>query len=122
MDRLYVKSAMRGRILSELMEVNDGNFEEKVLRAGRPVLVDFSATWCGPCKQLKPVVEELAGEYQGRVDVVHIDVDEARNTAALYGVMSVPTLMFFKDGELADQLAGVVPKEALKQKLDKLLA
>ncbi len=113
---------MRGRILSELIEVNDGNFEEKVLRAGRPVLVDFSATWCGPCKQLKPIVEELAGEYQGRIDVVHIDVDEARNTAALYGVMSVPTLMFFKDGELADQLAGAVPKEALKQKLDKLLA
>lgn len=107
--------------MSELIEVNDGNFEEKVLRAVRPVLVDFSATWCGPCKQLKPVVEELAGEYQGRIDVVHIDVDEARDTAALYGVMSVPTLMFFKNGELADQIAGAVPKETLKRKLDKLL-
>jgi len=108
--------------LSQLIEVNDETFEEKVLNAERPVLVDFSATWCGPCKQLKPIVEALAGEYQGRVDVVHIDVDEARDTSARFGVMSVPTLMFFRDGELADQVAGVVPKEALKQKLDKLLA
>ena len=108
--------------MSALIDVQDANFEEKVLRATRPVLADFSAAWCGPCKQLKPTVEELAGEYEGRVDMVHIDVDEARQTAATYGVMGVPTLMFFKDGEVADKVTGVIPKETLKQKLDRLLS
>jgi thioredoxin 1 len=108
--------------LAELIAVNDGNFEEKVLKSPRPVLADFSATWCGPCKQLKPIVEALADEYAGRVDVVHIDVDEARDTAARFGVMSVPTLLFFKNGEPADQVTGVVPGETLKQKLDRLLS
>jgi thioredoxin 1 len=108
--------------LSALIDVQDANFEEKVLRATRPVLADFSAAWCGPCKQLKPTVEELAGEYEGRVDMVHIDVDEAQQTAATYGVMGVPTLMFFKDGEVADKVTGVIPKETLKQKLDRLLS
>ena len=108
--------------MSALIDVQDGNFEEKVLRAARPVLADFSAAWCGPCKQLKPTVEELAGEYEGRIDMVHIDVDEARQTAATYGVMGVPTLMFFKDGEVADKVTGVIPKDTLKQKLDRLLS
>ncbi len=94
--------------LSALIEVQDGNFKEVVLDAERPVLVDFSAEWCGPCKQLKPVIEALAGEYAGRVDMVHVDVDQARDTAAGYGVMSVPTLLFFKNGEPADRCQGVV--------------
>ncbi len=85
-------------------------------------MADFSATWCGPCKKLKPIVEELAGEYAGRVDVVHIDVDEARETAARFGIMSVPTLMFFKGGEPAGQVTGLVGKDALKKQLDRLLS
>ena len=108
--------------MSVLIEVQDGNFEEKVLRAARPVLADFSAAWCGPCKQLKPTVEELAGEYHGRVDMVHIDVDSAQQTAATSGIMGVPTIMFFKDGQVADKISGVVPKDTLKQKLDQLLS
>lgn len=113
---------LRGKTLSSLIEVQDEDFEKLVVKAERPVLVDFSAEWCGPCKQLKPVVEDLAAEYAGRIDMVHVDVDGARETAAQYGVMSVPTLILFKDGEPADKVNGVVSREALKQKLDKLLS
>ena len=108
--------------MSKVLKVDDSSFDEKVIGAGRPVMADFSAAWCGPCKKLKPVVEELAGEYEGRVDVVYVDVDEARETASRYGVMSVPTLLFFKGGELADQLTGLVPKESLQKRLEQLLA
>ncbi len=108
--------------VSKVVNVDDTNFEAKVLGAERPVMADFSAAWCGPCKKLKPVVEELAGEYEGRVDVVYVDVDEARDTASRYGVMSVPTVLFFKGGELADQLTGLVPKENLQKRLDQLLS
>ena len=85
-------------------------------------MADFSAAWCGPCKKLKPVIEELAEEYEGRVDVVYVDVDEARQTATDYGVMSVPTLLFFRGGEVADKLTGLVPKESLQKRLEQLLA
>jgi thioredoxin 1 len=105
-----------------MVAVDDGNFADKVLGAQRPVLVDFSAAWCGPCKKLKPIVEELAGEYAGRIDMVHIDVDAARETAARYGIMSVPTLLFFKGGEPAGQLTGLVARDALKKRLDQLLS
>ena len=108
--------------MSKVLNVDDTNFEAKVLGAERPVMADFSAAWCGPCKKLKPVVEELAGEYEGRVDVVYVDVDEARDTASRYGVMSVPTVLFFKGGEVADQLTGLVPKENLQKRLDQLLS
>ncbi|MFQ5670831.1 MAG: thioredoxin [Acidobacteriota bacterium] len=108
--------------MSDLVEATDATFQAKVLDAGRPVLADFSATWCGPCKKLQPIVEDLAGEYAGRVDMVHIDVDQAQETAARYGVMSVPTLLFFKGGEARDQLTGFVPKETVRQHLDRLLS
>ncbi len=107
--------------MSKVVEVDDASFEERVLRSGQPVLVDFSARWCGPCKKLAPIVEELAGEYEGRISIVHIDVDQARDTAAKFGVMSVPTLLFFKAGEVTDQIAGLVPKETLQKRLDQLL-
>jgi thioredoxin 1 len=109
-------------LVSKVQEVNDSNFDDLVLRADRPVLADFSASWCGPCKKLHPIVEELASEYDGRVNIVRIDVDQARETAARYGVMSVPSLFFFKDAGLAGQLTGVVPKETLKRHLDQLLS
>ena len=108
--------------MSKLQEVNDTNFDEEVLKADRPVLADFSASWCGPCKKLQPIVEELAREYDGRVNIVHIDVDRARETAARYGIMSVPSLFFFVNGDVASQLTGVVPKETLKRHLDQLLS
>jgi thioredoxin 1 len=108
--------------VSKLQEVNDTNFDDLVLKADRPVLADFSASWCGPCKKLDPIVKELAGEYDGRVYVVHVDVDQARETAARYGIMSVPSLFFFKGGKVASQLTGVVPKETLRRHLDQLLS
>ena len=85
-------------------------------------MADFSAAWCGPCKRLAPIVEDLAGEYAGRVDIVHIDVDEARETASKFGVMSVPTLLFFNKGEVTDQVTGLVPREVLVKRLEALLS
>ncbi|MFQ5720425.1 MAG: thioredoxin [Acidobacteriota bacterium] len=108
--------------MSKLVQVDDASFEAKVLGAERPVMADFSAAWCGPCKKLKPVVEELAGEYDGRVDIVHVDVDEARQTASRYGVMSVPTLLFFDGGEVTDQVTGLATKESLQKRLEQLLS
>ena len=101
------------------VHVNDDNFEQEVLKAEGPVLVDFYATWCGPCKQQGPVVEELAEEYEG-AKICKLDVDEANATAGNYQVMSIPTLIFFKDGEMANKLVGFNPKETLVAELDKL--
>src|SRR5262245_46067705 len=98
--------------MSEIYEASDADFESVVVQAAEPVLVDFSATWCGPCKKLEPVVHEIAGEYNGRLKVVKVDVDKAPGTAAKYCVMSVPTLLFFQGGQVRDQLVGVVPKRA----------
>ena len=111
----------RGKV-NKVLDVDDASFEDQVLGSALPVLADFSAAWCGPCKKLAPIVEELAGEYEGRLNIVHIDVDQARQTAARYGVMSVPTLLFFKAGEVTDQLTGLVPKEALQTRLERLLS
>jgi len=107
--------------MTDLVHVNDGNFEAEVLNSDIPVLVDFSAAWCGPCQRLKPIVEELATEYQGRVKVAHIDIDEAQNTASRFSVMSVPTLKFIKGGEVVDEAIGLLSKSDLVGRLDKLL-
>ena len=107
--------------MKNVVEMNDQNFDEEVTRSSVPVLVDFSAEWCGPCKLLAPVVEELAGEYSGRVKIGHLDIDEGRATAAKFGIMSVPTLLFFKDGKVCDQLIGNVPKRQLVDKISRLL-
>ena len=100
--------------------LTDDNFEEEVLKADKPVLVDFFAEWCGPCKMLGPVVEELAGEYEGKVKIGKLDVDANPTVAGKYGVQSIPTLIFFKGGEATDKVMGFQSKEALKEKLDKL--
>ncbi len=107
--------------MSQVIEVTDSTFEEEVLKAAMPVLVDFSAAWCGPCKKLEPVVREIAGEFEGRLKVVHIDVDKARQTAAQFGVMSVPTVFLFKAGKVQDQHIGLASKGMLADKVQKVL-
>jgi len=107
--------------LQGVIEVDDGNFENEVLRSAVPVLLDFSAEWCGPCKRLQPIVEALALEYDGRLKVAHLDIDKAQATAVRYGIMSVPTVLLFKGGKVQDQLLGYVPKDKLIEKIDPLL-
>jgi len=107
--------------MSRVFEANDRTFEDEVLNADGLVLVDFSATWCGPCKRLEPIVHEIAGDYNGRLKVVHVDVDQARSAAARFGVMSVPTLLLLRDGTVKDQHIGLISKPALAQRIDKAL-
>jgi thioredoxin 1 len=98
----------------------DANFEDEVLNSGQPVLVDFWATWCGPCRTIAPTIEKLAAEYDGRAKVVKLDVDNNPQTAMKYGIRSIPSLLFFKGGRPVDQMVGVVPERTLAEKLDAL--
>jgi thioredoxin 1 len=107
--------------MSDVLAVRDDSFDTEVLKASKPVLVDFSATWCGPCKKLEPIVHEVAAEFADRVKVVKVDVDHAPSTAARFGVLSVPTLLLFRDGQVKDQHVGVLSKQALADKLEKVL-
>lgn len=104
-----------------VVNATDQNFAAEVLQAAGPVLVDFSATWCGPCKKLEPVVHEIATEFAGRVKVVKVDVDKSPATAAQFAVMSVPTLIFFRDGQVRDQALGVLSRQQLADKLTRVL-
>jgi len=96
--------------MENVIEANEDNFAAEVVEADLPVLVDFGAVWCGPCKSLDPVVEELAGEWVGKVKVVHVDVDHSPNAAMQYQVMGVPTLMLFVSGEPVERMSGYKPK------------
>jgi len=107
--------------MSELHDADDSNFETVVMKAAGAVLVDFSATWCGPCKKLEPIVHEIAEQYDGRVKVVKVDVDKARATAARFGVLSVPMLLLFRDGAVKDQVLGLLSKKALADRVEKVL-
>lgn len=100
------------------IEITDANFEQEVLKSDIPVLIDLWAVWCGPCKMIAPFIEELAGEYQGKVKVGKVDVDNNPNVSVQYGVRSIPTLLFFNGGKVVDQIIGAVPKNAIAQKLD----
>jgi len=103
------------------VEVTDANFKTEVLESKTPVLVDFWAEWCGPCKMIAPVVEELAREYDGKLRVGKVDVDSNQQTAIQFGVRSIPTLLLFKNGRVVDQIVGAVPKRMLAEKILKHL-
>jgi len=102
--------------MAELIKVTEDTFEDEVVNAAEPVLVDFSAVWCGPCKMLDPVVKELAGEWDGKVKVVKIDADENPNILTQYSVLGIPTLLFFKEGEIKERITGYLPKDKLVAK------
>ena len=104
-----------------VLQATDQNFTTEVLQAAGAVLVDFSATWCAPCKKLEPVVDAIATEYAGRVKVVKVDVDQSPTIAAKFAVMSVPTLIFFRDGQVRDQAIGVLSRQQLADKLARVL-
>ena len=103
------------------IEINDSNFKSEVTDSQIPVLVDFWAPWCGPCKMIAPVLEEISKEYEGKIKVVKLNIDENQSTATDYGVRSIPTLILFKEGKEFEKMIGVQSKENLKQMVDKSL-
>ena len=99
--------------MSDVLQATDQTFDAEVMQSEQPVLVDFSATWCGPCKRLEPIVSEIASEYSGRLKVVKVDIDQAPTTASKFGVMSVPTVLIIQGGAVKDQVVGLVSKQHL---------
>ncbi|MBT3209603.1 MAG: thioredoxin [Bacteroidetes bacterium] len=103
------------------VEVNDTNFEEKVINSNVPVLVDFWAEWCGPCRMIAPIINELSEQYENEALMTKLDVDTSPETAAKYGIRNIPTILLFKDGKVVDKQVGAVPKSILIKKIDNLL-
>lgn len=101
-----------------LLHLTDNNFKKEVLESDLPVLVDYWASWCGPCKMISPLIEDLAKEYAGKIKIGKLNVDESPKTATLYGIMSIPTLILFKDGKVVDQVVGALNKAELKKKIE----
>lgn len=104
-----------------MKQIKSNEFQAEVLESSVPVLVDFSATWCGPCQMMGPVLEQLSAEYAGKAKIVKVDIDESMDLAQKYQIMSVPNMIFFKDGAPKDAVVGAVPPAYLKEKLDKLV-
>jgi thioredoxin 1 len=104
------------------VELTDSSFETEVLKSTLPVLIDFWAIWCGPCRMVSPIVEEIAGEYTGKLKVGKVDVDSNTATAMQYGIRSIPTLLLFKDGQVVEQIIGAVPKRVIVDKLSRHLS
>lgn len=111
-------STLNNTIMSKTLAVTDATFEDEVLKSDKPVLVDFWAEWCGPCRMIGPIVEEMAGEYDGKAKIAKVDVDSNPQISMKFGIRSIPTLLIFKNGEVVDQVIGAVPKTHLKKHLD----
>ena len=107
--------------MGNAVEFTDANFQAEVLQSDKPVVVDFSAAWCGPCRQLAPIIEDLAKEYAGRVKVGKLDIDQSQEIASKFGIMSVPTVLFFKAGQKVDTLVGLNSKSVYKAKIEGLV-
>jgi thioredoxin 1 len=103
------------------IEITDANFEELVVKSDKPVMIDFWAVWCGPCRMIAPIVEEMSKEYEGKAVIGKVDVDSNPNVAMKYGIRNIPTVLFVKGGEVVDKQVGAAPKPAFTAKLDKLL-
>lgn len=108
--------------MSSTLTITDDGFQADVIESEVPVLVDFWATWCGPCRMVAPIVDELAVEYDGRLKVGKVDVDTQQKIASDFGIRSIPTLLLFKDGKVADQIVGAVPKKQLVEKVESVLS
>ncbi len=107
--------------MSNATAVSDSTFEQEVVQSDVPVIVDFWAEWCGPCRMIAPILDELAAEYSDKLKVVKVDVDSNSKTASQFSVMSIPTLLFFKNGKVQDQVVGAMPKKQLQEKVEKFL-
>ena len=107
--------------MSDLLEVTDENFDAEIVNSDVPAMVDFWAPWCGPCKMVAPILNELAEEHQGRLKIGKVNVEESPRTASQYGIMSIPTLIFFKGGEVYHTIVGAQPKNHIEEELKKLL-
>jgi thioredoxin 1 len=105
-----------------VLQVTDATFEQEVLRSEQPVLVDFWAVWCGPCKAIAPIVDGIAATYAGKLKVAKVNVDENAGTPSRFGIRGIPALLFFKGGKVADQVVGFVPQDVIDEKIQKLLA
>ena len=103
------------------INLNLSNFNDEITNTNKLVLIDFFATWCGPCKMMLPIVEEISEEFAGKITVAKVDVDGSPSTAAKFGIRNIPTILFFKDGKVADKQVGAVPKNSLVEKINKLL-
>src|SRR5262249_44324158 len=114
-------SARRRYIVADVQQVSDGSFDSEVLKSDLPVLIDFWAPWCGPCKAIAPVVAELANEYGGRLKVVKMNVDENPQTPSRYGVRGIPNLILFKGGQVKEQIVGAVPKAQLVKAINQVV-
>jgi thioredoxin 1 len=108
--------------MSDIKYVSDASFESDVLKASEPVLVDYWAEWCGPCRMIAPALEELARDFEGKAKIVKVNVDDEQGLASQFGIRSIPTLLFFQGGKVVEQLVGAAPKDTLAAKLTNLLA
>lgn len=108
--------------MSKIIQIDEANFDSEVTKSDVPVMIDFWATWCGPCRMIAPHVEEASNIYSGKLKVGKIDVDNNHRIASQYSIMSIPAVMFFKNGEVVDQIIGAIPRKALFDRIDKILA